>query len=214
MSQGKGQLVSEVFDFRGELAIPFQGCLEAGTQGLRAGASSVCGGLPGPTLIAQTDDSHQLNARAVELPEAASADLVVLAVPFVHVGDVGTAIGDWTGKVVVDATNQFATASPYQGRADTEGLTGNEWVAAKLPGATVIKAFNAMFGAFIAADPRHAEGRQIVFFAADPSPAKDAFADMVDGFGFAPVDLGSLADGGRLIQLGGPLSGVNALRQS
>lgn len=56
MSQGKGQLVSEVFDFRGELAIPFQGCLEAGTQGLRAGASSVCAGLPGPNLIAQTDD--------------------------------------------------------------------------------------------------------------------------------------------------------------
>ncbi len=159
-------------------------------------------------------DSHQLHARAVELPEAASADLVVLAVPFVYVGDVGTAIGDWTGKVVVDATNQFATANPYQGRADTEGLTGSEWVAAKLPGATVIKAFNAMFGAFIAADPRHAEGRQIVFFAADPSPAKDAFAHMVAGFGFAPVDLGSLADGGRLIQLDGPLSGVNALRQS
>jgi hypothetical protein len=55
VSQGKGQLVSEKFDFRGELAIPFQGCLEAGTQGLRAGASSVCA-LPGPTLIAQTDD--------------------------------------------------------------------------------------------------------------------------------------------------------------
>ena len=117
-------------------------------------------------------------------------------------------------KVVVDATNQFATANPYQGRADTDGLTGSEWVARELHGATVIKAFNAMFGSYIAAEPRGAEGRQIVFFAADPSPAKDGFAEMIDGFGFAPVDLGSLADGGRLIQLDGPLNGLHALRQS
>ncbi len=158
-------------------------------------------------------DSHHLDARAVELQEASGAGLVVLAMPFVHVPKEGAAVGDWTGRIVVEATNQFPTANAFQGRADTDGLTGSEWVAGRLAGATVIKAFNAMVGTYIAADPRHAEGRQIVFFAANPSPAKEAFAAMVDGFGFAPVDLGSLAEGGRLIQLDGPLNGVHALRQ-
>ena len=32
-------------------------------------------------------------------------------------------------------------------------------------------------------------------------------------FGFAPVDLGTLREGGRLIQLGGPLSALHALKQ-
>lgn len=47
--------MSQVLDFRGELAAPFQGCLEAGAQGLGGGATLACAGLPGG-LIAQTDD--------------------------------------------------------------------------------------------------------------------------------------------------------------
>jgi predicted dinucleotide-binding enzyme len=56
----------------------------------------------------------------------------------------------------------------------------DEWVARHLPGARVIEAFNAMAGAYVAAEPRHAERRQVVFHAGD--------------------DVG-LADGGRLRQL-------------
>jgi hypothetical protein len=50
-------------------------------------------------------------AAAVDVAKAAGADLVVLAVPFVAVPDVAAAVGNWTGRTVVDATNQFATAS-------------------------------------------------------------------------------------------------------
>jgi hypothetical protein len=66
VSQGEGQLVSEVFDFRGELAVPFKGCLEAGAQGLRAGAAPACAGLPGSALIAQTDDDDAQVGLGVE----------------------------------------------------------------------------------------------------------------------------------------------------
>jgi hypothetical protein len=152
-------------------------------------------------------------AEAVPLAQAATADLVVLAVPFPNVPAVGSAIGDWTGTVVVDATNQFAQSNPYQGRADIGDLTGSEWVAQQVPGATIIKAFNAMYGQYVAADPRHDEGRQIVFFAGDDSARKAEFARLLDSFGFAPVDVGTLREGGKLIQLDGPLNGLNALRQ-
>ena len=39
-------------------------------------------------------------------------------------------------------------------------------------------------------------------------------AALVDGFGFAPVDAGSLHEGGEFMQAGGgPLSGLRALEQ-
>ncbi len=167
----------------------------------------------GPASLAGVVEELGEGARAVTLEEAAAADLVILAAPFPSIPAIGEAVGDWSGTVVVDATNQFARSNPYGGRADTGGLTGSEWVAGKLPGATVIKAFNAMFGSYIEADPRHAGGRQIVFYAGDDGPVKEEFARFVSHLGFAPVDVGGLRGGGRLIQLDGPLNGLHALRQ-
>jgi 8-hydroxy-5-deazaflavin:NADPH oxidoreductase len=149
---------------------------------------------------------------AVSVAKAADADLVVLAVPFVAVPDVAAAVGDWTGRTVVDATNQFATAS-YEGRANVGQLTGSEWVAHHLPGAHVIKAFNAMAGKYVAADPRHAEGRQVVFHASDDVALNADFAALIETFGFAAVYVGGLADGGRLMQLDGYLSLLHVLKQ-
>ena len=66
----------------------------------------------------------------------------------------------------------------------------------------------------IAADPVHAEGRQLVFYAGDDAAAKARFAEVVEAFGFATRDVGSLHDGGRLIAVGGgPLNGFHALKQ-
>jgi predicted dinucleotide-binding enzyme len=63
-------------------------------------------------------------------------------------------------------------------------------------------------------NPRHPAGRQILFYAGDDAEAKASFHELVDGFGFAPVDIGSLREGGRLMQVdGGPLSALHALRQ-
>ncbi|WP_279579321.1 NAD(P)-binding domain-containing protein [Fodinicola feengrottensis] len=78
-------------------------------------------------------------------------------------------------------TNQFAQSDPYRGFADVSPLTGSEWVAEQLPGVTLLKAFNAMFASYMAADPRHGEGNQAVFVAGDdekrprrPSPGQSA----------------------------------------
>jgi predicted dinucleotide-binding enzyme len=115
----------------------------------------------GPATLGEVVDELGGGARAVSIQEAAEADLIVLAVPFTKVPPVGAAIPSWTGRLVLDATNQFAHGNPYGGRADIGDLTGSEWVNRQLPGSTVVKALNAMYGSHVAANPVHPEGRQV-----------------------------------------------------
>jgi 8-hydroxy-5-deazaflavin:NADPH oxidoreductase len=87
-------------------------------------------------------------------------------------------------------------------------------VATLAPGARVIKAFNTLHAGYIAPDPRHPAGRQVLFYAGDDAAAKATFGELVESFGFAPIDIGALRTGGRLMQVGGgPLSALHALRQ-
>ncbi|MFE1464444.1 hypothetical protein ACFW6M_25500 [Streptomyces nigra] len=53
----------------------------------------------------------------------------------------------------------------------------------------------------------------MLFLAGDDAGAKDTVVRLTSEFGFAPVDVGSLREGGRLLQLGGPLSGLHVLKQ-
>lgn len=165
----------------------------------------------GPASLAAIVTRLGDGARAVSVREAAAADLVIVAIPFLKVPELADVV-DWTGRVVVDATNQYAQYQPtYSGYVDLGDDTGSEWVARHLAGAVVIKAFNAMYASYIKADPRHDAGRQIVFYASDHDAGD--FAAFVERLGFAPVYVGPLREGGRLMQLGGPLSAVHALRQ-
>jgi predicted dinucleotide-binding enzyme len=153
-------------------------------------------------------------AQAVTVGEAAGADLVILALPFLRVPELVDVVADWSGRVVVDATNQFAEYTPvYSGYVDLGEETGSEWVARHLPGATIIKAFNAMSASYLAADPRHADGRQVVFYAGDDNTACADFDQLISRLGFAPVYVGDLRDGGKLMQLGKPLSLLHVIKQ-
>ena len=145
-------------------------------------------------------------ARPTGLPQR---DVLVVQVP-----DLADELPDWSGRIVVDATNQFAQYEPtYSGFVDLGHETGSEWVARHLPGATVIKAFNAMFAEYIMADPRHHDGRQVLFFAGDDDAVNAEFAAFGEALGFAPVRVGGLREGGRLMQLGGPLSALHVIKQ-
>jgi predicted dinucleotide-binding enzyme len=145
--------------------------------------------------------------------EAAGADLVVLAVGWPQIPDAVAGLPPLDGTVVIDATNQFATLAPTPTVADLGDLTGSEYVAALLPGARVVKAFNSLYARYIAPDPRHEAGRQVLFLAGDDADAKETVRTLTCEFGFAPVVLGPLREGGRLIQLGGPLSALHVLKQ-
>jgi predicted dinucleotide-binding enzyme len=151
------------------------------------------------------------NAKAGTVSEAADADIVILAVHWDTVAAVGQGVPDWRGRIVVDATNQWASIDPLV-PADLGDQTGSGRNAELLPGAHVVKAFNTLFGRITRQNPRHAEGRLIAFLAGDDPEAKATVAAFIDSLGFAPVDLGPLSNG-RLMQVGsGPLTGLHALK--
>jgi predicted dinucleotide-binding enzyme len=152
-------------------------------------------------------------ASAGTVAEAAAADMVFLAVMWTDVRVALAGLPSWDGRVLVDTTNQISRLQPLE-VADLGGETGSEHVAGLAAGARVVKGFNTLHASYIAPSPRHRAGRQILFYAGDDAEAKASFHELVDGFGFAPVDIGSLREGGRLMQVdGGPLSALHALRQ-
>jgi 8-hydroxy-5-deazaflavin:NADPH oxidoreductase len=168
----------------------------------------------GPDSLAELVAEFGDPAQAVTVDQAANADVVILALPFLRVPELTEVVSDWTGRIVVDATNQFAEYAPaYRGYVDLGDETGSEWVARHLAGATIIKAFNAMYASYLRADPRHHDGRQVVFYAGDDKSACAEFDELIGGLGFAPVWVGGLRDGGRLMQLGQPLSTLHVLKQ-
>ncbi|MGQ5579497.1 NADPH-dependent F420 reductase [Streptomyces sp. ECR3.8] len=196
------------------------GMLGAGTvaqalarHAIRQGHEVVLSNSRGPASLTPLVRELGPLARAGTPAEAAAAGLVVRAVGWPRVPEVAASLPRLDGTVVVDATNQFASLPPNPRIADLGDLTGSEYVASLLPGARVVKAFNALFAQYVAADPRHAAGRQVLFLAGDDPDAKRTVERLADSFGFAPVDLGPLREGGRLIQLGGPLSGLHVLKQ-
>ena len=72
------------------------------------------------------------------------ADVVVLAVPYGAAASVAAEIAPVVaGKVVIDATNPLKP--DYSGLATGDGPSGAELLAAALPGARVVKAFNTLF---------------------------------------------------------------------
>ena len=59
------------------------------------------------------------------------------------------------------------------------------------------------------ADASPKKPRTVLFISGDDATAKAPLQKVLEEVGFACIDLGSLAIGGRLQQLGGPLAGVN-----
>ncbi len=197
------------------------GIIGSGAVGRAVATRAVAAGVPvilsnsrGPDTLTEVVDELGTGVSAGTVVQAADADLVVIAIPFVKIPELVGEVPQWSGRIVVDATNQFAEFEPtYSGLADLGDESGSEWVARHLPGATIIKAFNAMFADYIMADPRHHDGRQVLFFAGDDDAVNAEFAEFGEALGFAPVLLGGLRDGGRLMQLDGPLSALHVVKQ-
>lgn len=123
-------------------------------------------------------------AGAVSAPVAeavSGADAVVLAVPWVALGEALDAAGDLDGMTVVDAVN--AVAEPV--RPSVAG-----WIAERRPGARVVKAFNTVFATLF---PEARARRASMVICGDDAAAKETTARLVADVGFAPVDAGGLA---------------------
>lgn len=166
----------------------------AGNVGKALGSSMVRAGHH-VTVSASTPDSAQAAAREIGASAASSnsdavrsAEVVVLAVPFVGAGDdVASEIADEAaGKVIVDATNPVKP--DYSGLA-TDGTSAAEEFQRRLPGASVVKAFNTIF----AANQANPRPEIDAYVAGDDEEAKQKVVELEKSMGFTPVDVGPLA---------------------
>lgn len=174
---------------------------------LSVGHQVVLSNSRGPESLAALVAELGSGAAAGTAKEAAEQDLVVLAVKWWNVQAALFSVGDWTGRILVDTSNRVASVQPLA-LGDITGRTSSEIVADLAPGAKVVKAFNTVPMSWIS-DFSSSKRKTAFFVSGDDAGAKKAVTDLIEDIGFYSLDLGSLAEGGRLQQTGGPLVGVN-----
>jgi 8-hydroxy-5-deazaflavin:NADPH oxidoreductase len=128
-------------------------------------------------------------------------DVVVLAVPYAAVTDVTAAVGQrLAGKVVVDITNpvNFETFDGLTVAADSSAAAE---IAAALPDAKVLKAFNTNFASTLAGGTV-GDLPTTVLIAGDDADAKSLLAGIVTSGGLRAIDAGALARARELEALG------------
>ncbi len=171
---------------------------------LRAGRRVVIANSRGPESLSSVVSALGDGVSAGTVGEAASADIVVLAVPWDRVPEALQGL-NWNGQIVVDTTNDFAAD-------DLQGRTSSELVADLVPAARVVKAGNTLGADMLGSDPHEAGGHRVIFISGDDAVAKVDVATLFQDAGFAAIDLGDLATGGAMQQIHHPLAGLNLVR--
>ena len=176
-----------------------------------AGHRVVLSNSRGPESLVDLVNRFGANASAATADEAAKADIVFLAVGWDQVSATLRDGPDLAGRIVVDTTNQWHHHDPGQ-VADLGDRTGSEYIASLLPGARVVKAFNTVFMNEVEKSGHRDDGSLVIFFAGDDADAKATVSRFISSIGLAPVDLGDLRSGGRLMQAGGPLIALHLVK--
>lgn len=159
----------------------------------------------GPETLAVLVEELGPLAQAMTAQEAARfGELVVVSVPFGRYRELPTEAV--AGKVVIDTNNYYPQRDGHFEELDSDRTTSSELLQAHLPGARVVKAFNAILWSRLRDDGRPAGDpeRLGIPISGDGEEPKRIVATLIDEIGFDPVDAGTLAEGGRKHQPGTP----------
>jgi len=169
----------------------------------------------GPASLKPLVDELGPNARASTAHEVARLNIVFVAIPWTELSEAMSELTPWEGRVVIDANNHVLGFDGKQFQlADLRGRTSSEVFSEMVPGARVVKAVNTLPAELLAQEPRVGNGRRVVFMSGDDAASKATVSDLLETVGFSPIDLGTLAIGGRLQQAGATLSGMNLVKMS
>ena len=154
------------------------------------------------------------NAGAGTKQQAAQCEIVILATRWAHAPTALQGI-DWRGRILIDATNAHHDLEPdgspagiAKSVAALKGRTSSEIIAEMAVGARLVKSISAMPMGWIQDFTPH-KPRTVIFTSGDDLEAKARVIELIDSTGMVAVDLGSLAAGGALQQVGAPLSGLD-----
>ena len=182
----------------------------------RAGHEVALSNSRGPASLAGLVEEINREAGAPRVKAAAPqeaatfGEVVLLAVPWRTKDALPTdAAAAVQGKIVIDAMNAYTAAG---GIVDLGNSTSSEELAKRLPGARLVKAFNTIFWEHLAKQGRPdlpLPKRRAIFLAGDDVEAKRVVSRLIEETGFAPVDTGTLREGGRSQQPGTPVYNRN-----
>ena len=164
--------------------------------------------------------------RAGRTEDAASADIVFLAVRWVDIRKALADLPPWNERILIDATNAvefLETGSPERQdpgnplaafgiRALDLGHSYSSAIVRDLvPGARIVKAFNNLEADLLTKPP--SSGQRAIFYSGDDLGAKAEVRKLIEKTGYFPVDLGPLAAGSALTAPPfGSLSGIDLVR--
>ena len=181
---------------------------------INAGHEIIISNSRGPETLAGLVAELGPGATAGTKTQAAESDVVILATNWMNVPEALKNV-DWHGRILIDATNAHVGPKPDISRdgvnkslAALDGRNSTEMVAELTVGARLVKAISNMPMAWIQDFSFH-KPKTVIFTSGDDSEAKKIVIDLIDSVGFVGIDLGSLAIGGAMQQLGAPLSGLD-----
>ncbi|MGB8032828.1 MAG: NADPH-dependent F420 reductase [Nitrososphaeraceae archaeon] len=160
----------------------------------------------GPESITSLVKSIGPNIKAKTVEDAIKfSEVILLAIPWRKRQNLLSVSELFDSKIVIDAMN------PYSENFDVIDLgnsTSSEEVLKQIPSSRLVKAFNTIYYEHLRTkgDPNASkEDRFAIFVAGDNSDAKASVSKLIEDIGFAPIDTGSLREGGRKQQPGSPI---------
>jgi hypothetical protein len=180
---------------------------------INAGHTIVVSNSRGPETLADFVADLGQHAIAGTREQAAECDAVILATHWVKVPEALKGI-DWRGRILVDATNahldppDISLAGVTRSRAALNGRTSSEIVVEMAVGARLVKSISNIPMAWIQ-DFSPNKPRTVIFTSGDDIESKHLVIELVNSTGLVAIDLGSLAIGGAMHEVGAPLSGLD-----
>lgn len=181
----------------------------------KKGISAIIANRSGPQSLSALVEELGPSIKAGTLEQAAQADIVLVAVPWVAIESLLGSLPVWNNRIVIDGTNPVLFLDPNSAEAkdptnplaaygikaiDLGGKSSSSVVRDLVHGARVVKAFNHLDVAVLS-EPEVSGGRRTLFYAGDDAAAKAEVRSLLETCGYFAVDLGALDTGGRLMEL-------------
>lgn len=171
---------------------------------LRAGHEVVLANSRGPSTLSELIGRLGPGARAgMAADAAAQGQMVVVSTPLTALD--ALPVEQLANKIVLDTNNYYPGRDGQLAQLDDGSTTSSEMLAARLPGARVVKAFNTIWFEHLKVQGRPNGGpwRRALPLAGDDAEAKEQVGRLLDEIGYDVVDAGALS-GGRAFQPGTP----------
>jgi 8-hydroxy-5-deazaflavin:NADPH oxidoreductase len=193
----------------------------------KSGVSATIANRRGPDSLVGLVKELGPSIKAGSVEEAASADIVLVAVRWVYLEKTLRGLPAWNGRIVIDGANPVDFLTPDSPEAkdpnnplaaygikaiDLGGKHSSEVFREFVPGARVVKAFNHL-DVRVLPEPAVSGGQRVLFYSGDDLDAKAEVRKIIERTGYFPVDLGRLDVGAPLAGLPfGSLAAINFIK--